>query len=58
MTDPRFNRLGDSDWPMYGHDLRRSFANPASGIDGANVGGLTQAWSFPTGDAVTAQAVT
>jgi polyvinyl alcohol dehydrogenase (cytochrome) len=47
-----------ADWPMYGHDLTRSFANPASGINAANVGRLTPAWSFATGDAVTAQAVT
>jgi outer membrane protein assembly factor BamB len=57
-NNPHFNRLGDSDWPMYGHDLRRSFANPASGINAANVGRLTPAWSFSTGDAVTTQAVT
>jgi outer membrane protein assembly factor BamB len=48
----------DSDWPMCGHDLTRSFANPASGINPANVGQLTEAWSFSTGDAVTTQAVT
>ena len=48
----------DSDWPMYGHDPTRSFANPASGINPANVGRLTEEWNFSTGDAVTAQAVT
>jgi outer membrane protein assembly factor BamB len=48
----------DFDWPMYGHDLKRSFANPASGINAASVGRLTQAWRFSTGDVVTAQAVT
>jgi len=48
----RHERHGD--WPMYGADLRRSFANPDSGLTPANVGALTLAWRFATGDAVTA----
>lgn len=58
INKPNFSRAAESDWPMYGHDLGRSFANPGSGINAANAGRLTQAWSFSTGDAVTAQAVT
>lgn len=42
------------DWRMYGHDLRRSFSNPGSGLTPQNVGSLQLAWSYPTEDAVTA----
>jgi outer membrane protein assembly factor BamB len=42
------------DWPMFGHDLRRSFSNPGSGLTPQNVGALKLAWSVPTEDAVTA----
>jgi len=41
------------DWPMYGNDLKHSFTN-ASMIDASNVSMLTSAWSFTTGDAVSA----
>ena len=41
------------DWPMYGNDLKHSFTN-ASMINASNVVTLTPAWSFTTGDAVSA----
>jgi glucose dehydrogenase len=46
-----------ADWPMYGHDLARSFANPTSGLTAGNVKDLVPAWTFATGDVVTAQAI-
>ncbi|HEY6458753.1 MAG TPA: PQQ-binding-like beta-propeller repeat protein [Polyangiaceae bacterium] len=51
--------LGDdgADWPMYGHDSLRSFANTSSAITPENAGSLAARWTFPTGDAVTAQVV-
>jgi polyvinyl alcohol dehydrogenase (cytochrome) len=39
---------------MYGKDLSHSFSNPFSQINPSNVASLTPAWTFPTGDAVTA----
>jgi len=42
------------DWPMYGRDLRHSFTNADSLIDSSNVVLLQPAWSFATGDAVSA----
>jgi len=41
-------------WPMYGKDLSHSFSNPQSQINPHNVTSLMPAWTFPTGDAVTA----
>jgi outer membrane protein assembly factor BamB len=59
LTDtPRDKDETDRDWPMYGHDLSRSFANPDSGVNAESIGRLTQAWRFSTGDVVTTQAVT
>lgn len=45
-----------ADWPMYGHDLRHSFAVPAgcSAISRSNVATLVPAWYFHTKDSVTA----
>jgi len=45
------------DWPMYGRDLRHSFSNPYSLITPSNVAQLKLAWSFPTGDAVSASPI-
>ncbi len=42
------------DWPMYGRDLGHSFTNAGSLIDTGNVATLVPAWSFPTGDVVSA----
>ena len=39
---------------MYGRNLEHTFSNRESGITPANVAKLTQAWSFPTVDAVSA----
>ena len=41
-------------WPMYGKDPSHSFSNPLTRINARNVASLTPAWTFPTGDAVTA----
>jgi polyvinyl alcohol dehydrogenase (cytochrome) len=46
-----------ADWPMFGHDMTHSFANPASGLRPGNVGRLQQAWFFPSTDLFSAQAV-
>lgn len=45
-----------SDWPMFGHDLFRSFANPTSNLTPATVGRLQPAWFFPSDDLFNAQA--
>jgi polyvinyl alcohol dehydrogenase (cytochrome) len=42
------------DWPMYGFDALHTFTAKGSPITSKNVAMLEQAWSFPTGDAVTA----
>jgi polyvinyl alcohol dehydrogenase (cytochrome) len=39
---------------MYGRNLRHTFTNEHSQINAGNVASLTQAWFFPTKDAVTA----
>ncbi len=41
------------DWPTYGHDPQHSFHSPTT-LTPALAPRLRQAWSFPTGDAVTA----
>ncbi|HSS09653.1 MAG TPA: PQQ-binding-like beta-propeller repeat protein, partial [Acidimicrobiales bacterium] len=41
------------DWPTYGHDAQHSFAGRTT-LTEATVHVLRPAWSFPTGDAVTA----
>ena len=41
-------------WPMYGKDLSHTFSNPITQINRGNVGSLMPAWTFPTGDAVSA----
>ncbi len=46
-----------SDWPMYGHDLQRSFSNPTSGLNPGNINRLKPAWFFPSNDLFSAQAV-
>ena len=43
-----------TDWPMYGRDLQHSFTNRDSLITSANAAFLGPAWSFTTGDAVSA----
>jgi polyvinyl alcohol dehydrogenase (cytochrome) len=42
------------DWPMYGRNLRHTFANPDALITPNNVAQLHDAWVYSTGDAVTA----
>lgn len=42
------------DWPMYGGNLARTFAASGSAVNRGNVSTLKLAWSFPTGDAVSA----
>src|SRR6476620_6831419 len=42
-----------TDWPTYGHDPQHTFHGRTT-ITRGTVGTLQQAWSFPTGDAVTA----
>jgi PQQ-like domain len=44
----------DGDWPMYGKNLVHTFSNPHSQITSRNVSTLVSAWTFVTGDAVTA----
>lgn len=44
----------DGDWPMYGKNLVHTFSNPRSQITPRNVSALVPAWTFVTGDAVTA----
>jgi polyvinyl alcohol dehydrogenase (cytochrome) len=44
---------GQWDWPTYGHDAQHSFDGQTT-LTKATVPTLRQAWSFPTGDAVTA----
>jgi outer membrane protein assembly factor BamB len=46
--------LHAEDWPMYGRNLSHTFSNPDSGINPSNVASLQLAWTFPTGDAVSA----
>ena len=48
--------IGSVDWPTYGHDLHRTF-NGKTSLDQTSVRTLAQAWSFPTGDAVTANPI-
>jgi polyvinyl alcohol dehydrogenase (cytochrome) len=47
-----------SDWPMYGHDVRHTFAVPkgCSGITRSNVATLVPAWFFHAKDSITASA--
>jgi polyvinyl alcohol dehydrogenase (cytochrome) len=47
-------REGKDDWPMYGRNLEHTFSNPHSRINSGNVADLQKAWTFVTGDAVTA----
>jgi outer membrane protein assembly factor BamB len=47
-------RAAPGDWPMYGHDLHHSFANPGSMINRSNAKSLVHAWTFVPGDAVSA----
>src|SRR5919201_2916237 len=46
--------LHAEDWPMYGRDLKHTFSNPQSQVSSSNVTKLHLAWTFPTGDAVSA----
>jgi polyvinyl alcohol dehydrogenase (cytochrome) len=47
---------GPADWPAYGHDPHRTFSAPTT-LDQTSVTTLAQAWSFATGDAVTANPI-
>ncbi|MGB6177491.1 MAG: PQQ-binding-like beta-propeller repeat protein [Methylocella sp.] len=44
----------EEDWPMYGRNLRHTFSNEHSRINPSNVSSLQLAWTFTTGDAVSA----
>lgn len=44
----------DNSWPMYGKNLQHTFANPASQVNPGNVATLQPAWTYATGDAVSA----
>lgn len=44
----------ESNWPMYGGNLSHTFSNPESAINRRNASSLKLAWSFVTGDAVSA----
>jgi outer membrane protein assembly factor BamB len=46
--------LHAENWPMYGRDFHHSFSNPDSAINPGNVAKLQSAWTFQTGDAVSA----
>src|ERR1700758_5168617 len=46
--------LHTEEWPMYGRDFQHSFSNPDSAINPGNVATLQEAWTFQTGDAVSA----
>src|ERR1700720_4549611 len=46
--------LHAENWRMYGRNLHHSFSNPKSRINPDNVAALQQAWTFQTGDAVSA----
>src|SRR2546422_2847985 len=52
LTAPAAARA--EDWPMYGRDLKHSFTNSAALINASNVATLLPAWTFLTGDAVSA----
>src|SRR5947209_744939 len=44
----------DNSWPMYGKNLQHTFANPGSQVNPGNVASLQPAWTYATGDAVSA----
>src|ERR1700759_2992796 len=44
----------DDNWPMYGANLGHTFSNPRSQIKPGDVSTLVPAWTFATGDAVSA----
>src|SRR5690349_8180699 len=46
-----------SDWPMFGHDIGRSFASPDHCISNVTAAGLAPSWFFNTQSPVTAQPV-
>jgi outer membrane protein assembly factor BamB len=46
--------LHAENWPMYGRNFQHSFSNPDSAINPGNVATLQEAWTFQTGDAVSA----
>jgi polyvinyl alcohol dehydrogenase (cytochrome) len=47
------NAISPWDWPTYGHDAQHTFHGRTT-LTEAEVPSLKQAWTFPTGDAVTA----
>src|SRR5579862_5328122 len=44
----------ETDWPMYGHDLRHTFTAVQAAVDRTNVTSLQLAWKVPMADAVSA----
>ena len=48
--------VGPMDWPTYAHDQHRT-NHGVTTLDPTSVAGLAQAWSVPTGDAVTASPI-
>ena len=45
---------GNPDWPMYGHDLKHTFAAVNAAVDRANAASLKLAWKVAMPDAVSA----
>src|SRR4051812_38142093 len=52
-TAPPKPAFSQWDWPTYGHDPQHTFAARTT-LTATSVKGLKPAWTFPTGDAVTA----
>jgi polyvinyl alcohol dehydrogenase (cytochrome) len=50
--DHPFGAFGN--WPKYGRTLHNTFSRLVSPITARTVAALVPAWTFPTGDAVTA----
>jgi hypothetical protein len=48
----------ENSWPMYGKNLQHTFANPGSQVNPGNVATLQPAWTYATGDAVSASPAT
>ncbi len=47
---PRARQATNGDWPSYGHDALGSRYSPLTDVTPQNVAGLTEAWTFHTGE--------
>jgi outer membrane protein assembly factor BamB len=54
--NPNPTVIAPNDWPMYGLNAQRTF-NPKTTLTPVDVATLVPKWSFPTGDAVTAEPI-